>query len=49
VDVLAPGAAGNVATGAMVDFLEARGWHTGIDRDAQALPSMPADSWMAVK
>jgi hydroxymethylglutaryl-CoA lyase len=30
----APGAAGNVATGAVVDFLEARGYATGIDREA---------------
>lgn len=30
----APGAAGNVATGAVVDFLEGRGYATGIDREA---------------
>ena len=32
----APGAKGNVATGALMDFLEARGHDTGIDRDALA-------------
>ena len=41
----APGAAGNLRTGSLVDFLEQRGYQTGIDRPALALVEQDLLTW----